>query len=544
MDSSQFERGLRRVKTGTALAAKSIGKGFLKVSSVIGNVVKSAAKFAAIMGAITFTAAIAGAVKLAGALRKAFDAGGALSDLSSQTGIAVKQLVILQRAFEDNGVSAEKVGTTINKMQRSISDAGAGLSTQVRAFQKLGMTFDDLEGKSPLQQFTMLQKGIAAIEDPTKRAATAMEIFGRSGGEMLTLFQDGNAISNAMVTVGSAADILDRNANKFDRISDLLNSAGSKLQGFFLGIGEVAADKILPVLEKFNAIDFAAMGQNFAERFNVPDLIELLKTGLIYAGESFIEFFSPKMMKMADSFGRKMVEVINNQMAKTKLGAVLGIKSSGKGVPGAGAIGAVGSGKGDTTSKAAFEAAIDKLFGKTRGKYATFLSGTGKNQPDFLLKPRPASPQEPPSINMKGAAHHVAAGAGGAAPTNHAANAVALMAGRTGTFGALQRSGMAMSTAAGAGFNGIAGIHGMQLARMSGIGPGANSALSRGPKTFGRRKGAIGRNFLGGMDSGTKVSARDREREAAANQEAQLKGVDGTNERLDNLNKMIQKALT
>ena len=315
LDDTQFSAGLRRVKLTSAAAAKQIGTSFRKLGGIMANLAKSLARFAAIAGAITFAAAVAGAVKLGNALKKAFDAGGALSDLSAQTGIAVKQLAILQQAFEDNGVSADQVGGVINKLQRSISDFGNDLSTQVRAFERLGISYDAIKSKTPLQQFQMVQQALAKMEDPTARAATAMEIFGRSGGNMLALFQDGNAISNAMVTVGSAADLLDKNAGKFDRISDLLNSAGSKLQGFFVGVGDVAADKILPVLEKFNAIDFAAMGQNFAQNFDLPKLFELLNAGLDLAGEKFSLFMQDAMGNIAQVFGEKMGEQIR-ELAK------------------------------------------------------------------------------------------------------------------------------------------------------------------------------------------------------------------------------------
>ena len=303
IDTTQFSAGLRRVKLASTAAAKQIGTSFRKLGSVMANLVKSLARFAAIAGGLTFAAAVAGAVKLGTALKKAFDAGGALSDLSAQTGIAVKQLVILQQAFKDNGLSADQAGSTINKLQRSISDFGAGLSTQVRAFERLGISFSDLEDKSPLEQFQLVQGAISRMENPTQKAATAMEIFGRSGGDMLALFADGNAIDNAMVTVGSAADLLDNNATKFDRISDLLGSAGSKLQGFFVGVADVVGDKILPILEKFNSIDFAAIGQKFAAGLNVDNAKQLL-LGAMQIVSSFLGNKLFQVIRLAAEFGK------------------------------------------------------------------------------------------------------------------------------------------------------------------------------------------------------------------------------------------------
>ena len=517
LDDTQFTAGLRRAKLTTAAAAKQIGTSFRKLGGIMANLAKSLARFAAIAGTITFAAAIAGAVKLGNALKKAFDAGGALSDLSAQTGIAVKELVILQQAFEDNGVAADQVGSVINKLQRSISDFSNGLSTQVRAFERLGITYDQLERKSPLQQFQMVQTAIARMEDPTMRAATAMEIFGRSGGNMLALFQDGNAISNAMVTVGGAADLLDKNATKFDRISDLLNSAGSKLQGFFVGVADVAADKILPVLEKFNRINFAQMGQSFAENFNMEKLIRVLQTGLIYAGESFMEFISPRFMEMADKFGRKLVESINSYLAGTELGAVLGIKAP-KGAAGAGAAAGVRP-DAPTTAEDNFNKALDDLFGKTRGKYFPYLSGAYDRPPTSappVMETPPVLPVTPPS---KGSAASVLAGIAGSATGAHHGPRLAL-GGAMGMAGNL----------VGGKLSGLGQLQGMQLNKALGIGPGVGGTFAQDRKRLGIASGLQ----TGGLGAVRKVGAKS-DATAARRDET----IGGTNKRLEDTNNLL-----
>jgi len=57
-------------------------------------------------------------------------------------------------------------------MQRSIYDAGRGLSTQTDALADLGLTFKDLDGLSPEAQFKLLlnrmANGIDKIECNTR----------------------------------------------------------------------------------------------------------------------------------------------------------------------------------------------------------------------------------------------------------------------------------------------------------------------------------------------------------------------------------------
>jgi hypothetical protein len=266
--------------------------------------------FALIAGALTFGAAIAGAYKLGRALKDAFDTGGALSDLSSRTGITVKELVILEQAFKDNGIAAEKVGPIINKMQKGIVDFKAGLSTQVRAFERLGIAFEDIQHKTPIEQFQMIQDALNGIQDQTLKAGTAMEIFGRSGGELQALFDDTGAIQKATVFVGSAADILEKNAAKFDRISDLLNSASVKFQGIILALAEVAAPKLLAALESFAKMDFAGIGQRFLAGLDIDGA----KTLLLSAAKVVAAFLGNKMIE-AIRLSAQLFEVAFNHVS-------------------------------------------------------------------------------------------------------------------------------------------------------------------------------------------------------------------------------------
>lgn len=322
LDDSALVGGMKRVQRSVAAVATKASRAFRKVGAGIAKAAAKMKNFALIAGALTFGAAIAGAYKLARALKDAFDLGGRLSDLSAQTGIAVDQLAILQQAFEDNGVAGDQVGTVMNKLQRSITDFGAGLSTQSRAFERLGISFDQIKGKSPIEQFNMVQNAIANIEDPTLKAATAMELFGRSGGDLLALFQDSGAIEKASVTMGSSAEILAVNAEKFDRISDLLNRASVKFQGIILALSEVAAPKILEALEKFNQMDFAGIGRRFIAGLTIEKakalLIGALKVAGAFFGNKLIQAvrlvahltevaFTYVFEKITGDFGKKMM---------------------------------------------------------------------------------------------------------------------------------------------------------------------------------------------------------------------------------------------
>lgn len=244
LDTSGFNRGIKSAENGMAKFKAAAGP------AVLGGV------------AAGFAAAAAAAAGLAVGIKGALDLAGALSDLSSRTGVAAGELRILQEAFARNGLSADKVGPSINKMQRAVVEAGDGTGPAAEAFKMLGISVDGLRGMDASSQFAAIGQAINSIPDPAGRAAAAMQIFGKSGGEMLTLFANSGAMAEAARSVGDQADILTRNANLFDQASDILGSVATKMQGFFVGVADTLVPALMPLLEAADGIDLSGLGQD------------------------------------------------------------------------------------------------------------------------------------------------------------------------------------------------------------------------------------------------------------------------------------------
>jgi len=298
MDDTKFQRTLRRVKTGAVATGATIGGAFKGAAAGVASFAAALAPVAAIMAPIV---AIVGTFR---GLKGALDLGGELSDLEARTGIAAGELRVLQRAFQDSGVSGDKVGQTLNKFQKSINDLGNGLSTQKRAFDALGLSFNDLQKLTPEDQFKEVQQRIASLEDPTKRAGVAMDIFGRSGAELLTLFSDAGALDRAADSIGNQADILAENAALFDRISDNLKGTGDTLRGFFVGLASGVAPQLIELLERVRTLDLSRIGQAvgnaisvFIEAFQQGRLGELVALSLKVGFGNAINFFKAKMVE-------------------------------------------------------------------------------------------------------------------------------------------------------------------------------------------------------------------------------------------------------
>jgi len=114
-------------------------------------------------------------------------AGDQLNKMSARTGVAVEALSELGFAAEQGGANLEMVENGMKRMQRSIVDAGRGLSTPIEGLKMVGLTVEQLQGLNPEQQFQKIADGITQIKDPTSKAAAAMMLLGKSGAKLLPM---------------------------------------------------------------------------------------------------------------------------------------------------------------------------------------------------------------------------------------------------------------------------------------------------------------------------------------------------------------------
>jgi hypothetical protein len=303
LDSAAFFAGLKSVQGAISGAGRTIGS----------VAARAAAALAAIGAPLT-----AGAFAMG--IKNALDFGGAISDAAARTGIAADQLAVLQQAFIDGGLSADQAGQSINKMQRSIFEAGQAKTSSnasVEALRAIGLEVKDVIGLDPAAQFDKISRAIGATADPAARAAASMAIFGRSGAELQTLFRNPEALAKAAQRIGSQAGILGRQASRFDEVSDSFNAIGVKIRGFFIGI----ADKVLPQLEAlaawFDKLDLAPLGQRLGEQissalnilvngFRQNKLGDLATLGLKIAFGESVNYLGGLLLGVVDGLGNAL----------------------------------------------------------------------------------------------------------------------------------------------------------------------------------------------------------------------------------------------
>lgn len=179
------------------------------------------------------------------------EVGGRLVDMSDRTGIGVEALAELDHAAQMSGTSLEAVEGGLRKMSVKLADAAGGSKTATAAFDAIGVSVSELQGLSPDKQFEVIAEGLANISDPGARAAAAIDIFGKSGADLLPLMKDGAA---GIQSFRSEAKKLGRITEEDARAVDELGDTFANVQTGITNAGLAVAASFAPVLNDLGSV--------------------------------------------------------------------------------------------------------------------------------------------------------------------------------------------------------------------------------------------------------------------------------------------------
>lgn len=182
--------------------------------------------------------------------------GDAIEKMAARTGISAEAISGLRVAAEGAGTSIESVEIGIRMMQRNMQMADNGSTELQNSLQGLGVTLSrDFVSMNPAQQFELLGQSIGKIEDPTKRTQAAMVAFGKSGGELIPLFEDGafdlEQWQQKAKDLGVSFD--DLSAGQAAQLNDAIGEMKIAVSGVALEIGGRLAPYVISAVSAFQA---------------------------------------------------------------------------------------------------------------------------------------------------------------------------------------------------------------------------------------------------------------------------------------------------
>ncbi|HCE42296.1 MAG TPA: hypothetical protein DET40_01955 [Lentisphaeria bacterium] len=221
-----------------------IGASISGLKSALGQAKGMISGFAGTLGAGL------GAAGLALFAKSAIDAADAVADGSAKLAISAESYQKLKYAAEQSGSSMESVQTAFKKMSSVISDAFAGNETAIGTLNKLGVSLQDLQGKSPDEQFAVMADALNDVSNATDKAAYAQDIFGKSGADLNIMIRDYKALGQELEDMGGImSNEAVEAANKFN---DAINQLKTSLTTGLVNSGLV--QWLADVAEGMNAV--------------------------------------------------------------------------------------------------------------------------------------------------------------------------------------------------------------------------------------------------------------------------------------------------
>jgi len=224
------------------------GKNVTSFSEKIGKIGKAAT----VVGGIV-TAAFATIVT------KTAQVGDQFDKMSLRTGVAVEDLSALAYAADISGTDILTLEKGLKGLTKVMDDASMGIGEGMEAFELLDIAVMDSEGnlRGTVDVLKEAATKIAAIEDPTKQAALAMDLFGaRAGPQLLPLLKEGEGgideLMNKAKELGitMSTEAATKAAEFTDRMTDLKGS----LAGAGRTIGDTLIPAVIPLIEKVTEI--------------------------------------------------------------------------------------------------------------------------------------------------------------------------------------------------------------------------------------------------------------------------------------------------
>lgn len=119
------------------------------------------------------------------------DAADTIATIADELGTTAEAFNQLRHAAVVSDVSQEQLLGGFEKMEKTIGKAAQGSQSAADIFERLGIPLDALRAQKPDMQFKTLANAIAAIRDPSERAAAVVDVFGKSGMKLIPLLAQG-----------------------------------------------------------------------------------------------------------------------------------------------------------------------------------------------------------------------------------------------------------------------------------------------------------------------------------------------------------------
>lgn len=149
-----------------------------------GSVIKSVGKALAVTMAAIGTAAVAAGKGLWDMANDVAEAGDAIDKTSQKIGISAESYQEWDYVFQRCGADVNNLQTGMKKLSGVITDAAGGSDSAAQKLSAVGLSIEDLNGKSQDEQLSIVIAALQNMESGAARTAAANDLLGKSAVDM------------------------------------------------------------------------------------------------------------------------------------------------------------------------------------------------------------------------------------------------------------------------------------------------------------------------------------------------------------------------
>jgi hypothetical protein len=208
-------------------------------------------------------------------VRGAINAGDEMSKLAQRVGISTDSVAGLQLAFTQGGSTAQEMQASIARLSRGLTEGNDGI-------KRLGITSTDTIGA--LQQ---IADQFQAMPDGLQKTALAVQIFGRSGANLIPILNQGaKGLSDYDDLARKLGITVDTETGRaFEKFNDTLDTLSQSTAG----IANALASELVPrlqaaadtLLEFMMSLDIKKIAQT---TIDILTVLSILVAGRVVAG--------------------------------------------------------------------------------------------------------------------------------------------------------------------------------------------------------------------------------------------------------------------
>ena len=242
-------------------------------------------------GALAGLGVALSAAGLGAMVRSALESADALNKLSQRVGITVESLSTLVPAAELSGVSAQTFETGLRKLATTMLEAATGSEESARRFAALGVEFENQDGTLRATDAVLLDlaERFAAMPDGAQKSALAVQLFGKSGADLIPFLNQGREGIAALT--GEMAELGVQIGGGTAAQAEVFNDALAKLRLATTSLANRVIEALLPALNEMAGGMVESAKQGGTLRTILDGVVLVLKTlalGAATVGKAFV----------------------------------------------------------------------------------------------------------------------------------------------------------------------------------------------------------------------------------------------------------------